>query len=76
MRFSEFAHNGTVTVSTAAGCGWSAVSNDPWITLVNGGNGTGNGAVKYSISALPGRLTQRSGTLTVAGKTVTVTQSR
>jgi len=76
MRFFQFARKGTVTVATAAGCAWSAASNDAWITVVNGGGGTGKGAVAFSIAALPGRLTQRSGTLTVAGKTVTVTQSR
>jgi hypothetical protein len=64
-----------VTVA-GAGRGWSAVSNDAWITVVNGGDGAGNGAVTYSITALPGRMTQRSGTLTIAGKMVTVTQSR
>ncbi len=75
-KFSAFARNGSVTVTAAAGCGWSAVSNDEWITIVSGGTGAGNGAVTYSIRALPGRMTQRSGTLTVAGKTMTVTQSR
>jgi glucose/arabinose dehydrogenase len=75
-KFSGFARSGTVTVTAAAGCGWSATSNDAWITIVNGGNGTGNGAVNYSVAALPGRMSQRSGTLTVAGKTVTVVQSR
>ena len=76
VKFSQFTRNGTATVTAGEGCGWSAVSNDPWITVVNGGNGTGNGAVAYSIAALPRGVTQRSGTLTVAGKTVTVTQSR
>ncbi len=42
----------------------------------SGANGAGNGAVGYSVAALPGRVTQRTGTMTVAGKKVTVVQSR
>ena len=75
-KFSEFARSGTVAVTAAAGCGWSAASNAAWITIDSGASGSGNGAVNYSVGSLPGRLTQRSGTLTVAGKTVTVVQSR
>jgi hypothetical protein len=75
-KFSAFARSGSVAVTTAAGCSWSAASNDSWITVVNGANRAGNGAVSYSIGALPARLGSRSGTLTVAGKTVTVVQAR
>jgi len=74
--FSLVARSATVTVTTAPGCNWSAVSNDPWIAISNGASGAGNGVVTYSIPTLWGRTTQRSGSLTVAGKTVTVTQSR
>jgi hypothetical protein len=55
---------------------WSAVSNDPWISDQQRRDGSGNGVVTYSIPTLWGQTTQRSGSLTVAGKTVTVTQSR
>jgi hypothetical protein len=75
-RFSRFAKSDTVAVATAAGCSWSAATNAEWITIGSVGSAVGNGAVSYSVGALPGRLTQRSGTLTVAGKTVTVIQSR
>jgi hypothetical protein len=65
-----------VTVNTATGCAWSAVSNAGWITIVSGAAGAGSGTMSYSVAALPGRMSQRTGTLTVAGKTVTILQAR
>ncbi|HET7033112.1 MAG TPA: BACON domain-containing carbohydrate-binding protein, partial [Casimicrobiaceae bacterium] len=72
----RFARSATVKVATGAGCGWSAVTNAEWITIDSGANGSGNGAVNYSVTALPRGTTQRTGTLTIAGRTVTVVQSR
>lgn len=65
---------GNVGVTTAAGCAWTATSNDPWITIPSGGSGTGNGTVNYSVAANTG-TTPRTGTLTVAGQTFTVMQA-
>ncbi|MEK7409400.1 MAG: S8 family serine peptidase [Acidobacteriota bacterium] len=65
---------GTVTVTTASGCAWSAVSNASWITVTSGASGTGSGTVGYSVAANPA-TTSRTGTLTIAGQTFTVTQS-
>lgn len=71
-----YARTKSVTVAAPAGCAWTAASNAAWITIVSGGDGIADGTVSYSVDALPGRLSQRSGTMTVAGKTVTVGQSR
>lgn len=65
---------GTVGVSAAAGCAWSAVSNDSWISISSGASGSGNGTVSYSVSANP-NTNPRTGTMTIAGKTFTVTQA-
>jgi len=62
----------TVNVTAAAGCAWTAVSNDSFITVTSGASGTGNGAVGISVAANTGAF--RSGTLTIAGQTVTVSQ--
>ncbi len=71
--FSPLPGTGSVTLTaSASGCPWTAASGDPWITVVAGG-GTGNGTVGYSLAANGGSL--RSGTLTVGGQTVTVTQA-
>jgi hypothetical protein len=62
----------TFTVSGAAGCAWSASSNAPWITVTSGASGSGPGTVTVTIAATTGPA--RSGTVTIAGRTVTVTQ--
>jgi hypothetical protein len=63
---------GTVDVTAAGGCGWTATSNVAWIGITAGSSGTGNGTVGYSVQANTGD--PRSGTLTVAGQTFTVSQ--
>ena len=65
--------DGSVSVSTTAGCTWSASSNKSWIHLTSGSSGTGSGNVNYSVDANSGN--SRTGTLTIAGRTFTVTQS-
>lgn len=65
--------NSSVTVTTSSGCAWSATSHDGWITVNNGASGNGSGTVDFSASANLGGA--RSGTLTIAGTTVTVNQS-
>ena len=63
------------TVSTTSGCGWTGVSNSTsWITVTGGSSGTGNGTVTYNVMARTSQ-TPRTGTLTIAGHTVTVTQA-
>ncbi|HJW87015.1 MAG TPA: BACON domain-containing carbohydrate-binding protein [Candidatus Brocadiaceae bacterium] len=44
-----------------------------WITVTSGSSGTGNGTVVYSVSANTG-TSPRTGTMTIAGQTFTVTQ--
>ena len=66
--------SGAVTVATTSACGWTAVSADNWITITSGASGSGNGTVSYSVQANLGLLA-RSGTLTVAGQTVTISQA-
>ena len=56
-------------------CAWSAVSNVPWIRIAFGALGIGRGEVRFVIDPLPTNGT-RKGTLTVAGRTVEVTQKR
>jgi hypothetical protein len=60
----------TVAVTAAGGCAWTATSNANWLQITNGSSGNGNGTVTYSVS----KGSSRSGTMTVAGQTFTVTQ--
>lgn len=64
---------GSSSVTTGAGCGWTAVSNAAWITITSGANGAGNGSVNYSVAVNSGAA--RNGTMTIAGQTFTVTQA-
>jgi uncharacterized protein (TIGR03437 family) len=68
------AATGSVTVTAGSGCTWTAVSNASWITITSGATGNGSGAVGYSVAANTGTST-RTGTLTIAGQTFTVTQA-
>jgi hypothetical protein len=71
--FAASGGDGTVRV-TASGsnCGWSAASNVPWITVAATA-GNGNGSVRYSVAANTGAA--RTGTMNVAGTTISVTQA-
>jgi hypothetical protein len=57
-------------VQTGAGCGWTAASNAPWITISAPASGTGNGTVQLQIASHSGE--QRNGTVTVSSSTPTI----
>ncbi len=63
-----------VTVSSQPGCSWKAVSNVNWIKAVSGAKGTGEGTLRYYVSANSTSYS-RTGALTIAGQTFTVTQA-
>ncbi|HKU75206.1 MAG TPA: S8 family serine peptidase [Pyrinomonadaceae bacterium] len=63
----------TVTVMTQAGCNWTAVSNNSFITITSGASGSGTGIVNYSVAT--NTSTSRSGSLTIAGLTHSVSQA-
>jgi hypothetical protein len=62
-----------VAVTAPAGCSWTAQSQATWITLTNGASGSGSAVVTFRVAGSDGP--GRSGTLIVAGRTITVTQS-
>jgi uncharacterized protein (TIGR03437 family) len=64
-----------IVVTARGDCAWAATSNASWITLNSSANASGNGTVSFSVSAL-GNVSSRTGTLTIAGQTVTITQTR
>ena len=63
----------TLSIITGTQCSWTAVSAVSWITVSSGAAGSGIGAVTFAIEQNPTGA-QRSGTLTIAGQTVSVTQ--
>jgi hypothetical protein len=69
------ASTNSVNVTAGAGCPWTATSNAPsFLNIKSGASGTGNGTVSYTIAA-NSTPAQRTGTLTIAGQTFTVTQT-
>lgn len=65
--------NFSVAVSTGTGCTWTAVSNSSFITINAGSSGTGSGTVAFTVGT--NGSSNRTGTLTIAGQTVTVSQA-
>jgi len=62
----------SINVTASAGCGWTATSNADWI-IVNNGSGTGSETATFTVQA--NSVAVRTGTITVAGQNVTVTQT-
>ncbi len=70
--FGGAATSGTISVTTAGGCGWTINSNAGWITLGAATSGSGTGSVIFNVAA--NTAAARSGTIQVAGQTFTITQ--
>jgi hypothetical protein len=61
----------TVTASSPQ-CAWTARSEVEWMSIVEGAQGSGNGQVRYEAQRNSGPT--RTGTLTIAGQAVVITQ--
>lgn len=72
QNFPSYGDNGSVSVTATAGCNWTATSNADWISVTGGASGSGDGEVGYYVSSNNGAA--RTGTMTIAGQTFTVTQ--
>jgi Glucose / Sorbosone dehydrogenase/Viral BACON domain/Putative binding domain, N-terminal len=71
--FAASGGTGSVAVTAGAGCGWTAVANASWLHVTSGGSGSGGGNVGYRVDA-NSSSSARNGTLTIAGRTFTVSQ--
>ena len=60
-------------MTAAAGCGWTASANAPWLAIAPGASGSGNGTVQVAIE-VNGAGAAQSGSATIAGRTFTVNQ--
>ncbi len=66
--------NGGVVISvSSSGASWTAASNASWITISSAKSGAGKATLTYSVTS--NSAGARSGTLTIAGLTFTVTQA-
>jgi sugar lactone lactonase YvrE len=62
-----------LSLTLPSGCSWSAVPAAPWLSVSNNASGTGPATI--TIFAGSNNFSQRSTTITVAGKPISVTQS-
>jgi len=69
-RVARSGGSATASVTIPAGCAWTAASDVDWIRITAGQSGSGNGSVSYVIESGGGR----TGTLRIAGRTVTILQ--
>ncbi len=74
MSFSSSGGTGSINITSGTGCSWTAASNVSWITVTTGSSGSGDGSVSYTVEANADSAS-RTGTLTVAGQTFTVTEA-
>ncbi|MBP1595393.1 MAG: Serine/threonine kinase associate protein KapC, partial [Acidobacteria bacterium] len=65
--------SGSVSISAASYCSWSAVASEPWITFNSPASGSGEGSIIYQLASNPSG-SARAGTITVEGQTHTITQ--
>ncbi len=75
LLFAPYTGDTGYTVSVMASessCKWKAETDDSWITITGGSSGTGDGIVTYSVANNSG--VTRSGIITIAGQTHTVSQ--
>jgi len=63
---------GSSSVGVRGVCSWTAASNASWLTITSPTSGNGNGGITYSVARNTGPA--RTGTMTIAGQTFTVTQ--
>jgi C1A family cysteine protease len=65
---------GRLKVVIDKGCSWTAISNTGWISVTAGSSNTGSKTMTYKVDKNT-TTAARTGSLTVAGQTVTVTQA-
>ena len=72
--FDALGGTATFDVNTAPACAWTSAASAPWLTLVSGQSGTGNGTVTYAV-APNAEASPRNADVTVGGAVHAVTQS-
>ena len=66
----------SVAISTSTTCPWTAQSGASWITITSNVSGSGSATLTYSVAPYSGKEKTRTGTITIDGSTLTITQNR
>jgi hypothetical protein len=72
--FDALGGTASFDVTTAPACAWTSATAAPWLTLVSGQSGTGNGTVTYAVAPYA-EASSRAANVTVGGAVHAVTQS-
>lgn len=67
------AASGSIALAASSGCGWTATSTAPWLTISGADTGSGSATVRYRASANDSGAA-RSGIIVVGGRAFTVEQ--
>ena len=70
---SAAASTQTIQLSLGPTCSWTAVSAAAWLTITSARSGTGNATVSIAVAANTGGA--RTGSVSIAGETITVRQT-
>jgi hypothetical protein len=70
--FGAAGGTGSVPITGASGCAWTATSSATFVTI-SAASGSGNGTASFAVAANTGAA--RTATLTIAGTTFTISQS-
>lgn len=71
--FEDDGGTGSFAVTAPDGCAWTASGAEPWIQITSGTTGSGNGTVAFTVAENNGS-SGRSGAITVADRSFTITQ--
>jgi glucose/arabinose dehydrogenase len=66
----------SVNVTAPPGCAWTAQSDAAWLSMGGSAQGDGNGTVVYTVAPYTGNAKTRTATITVAGRTLIVRQTK
>lgn len=71
--FPSAGGTGSVGLTTALGCAWTVLSQEPWIDITSANSGLGSADVTFEVSANPSERF-RIATLTIGGQALTILQ--
>lgn len=74
QRWGPEGGTGPIAITAPAHCAWTIATDQNWVTF-DRSSGTGSGTVLYTVAPWPGS-TERSATITAAGRTIAVRQDR
>lgn len=66
--------NGGFSILAANVCPWTATNNISWVTITTAASGSGLGRINFTVAANTD-ANQRSGAITIAGQSYTITQA-